>query len=220
MNDDIRSALDGIEPAEGAKDRMMQNILRKAAAQTEENAEESAKKTVPFKRVLRWALPAAACFLLIFAAIKLLPGLTTPKIPAEQTEAPSDLQGANPIEEADDADDLYTRTGIRLIPPENAASVRYYVNVAEGIANVDFASDGHVYTLCAAKRSDDFSGLYADTVSEEMIDEKTGALLTVLECGDETYLKITWQKEDAAYVLLNTDGAAQDELIRLYHAVK
>ena len=30
MNDDIRSALDGIEPAEGAKDRMMQNILRKA----------------------------------------------------------------------------------------------------------------------------------------------------------------------------------------------
>ncbi len=38
-NEKIKEAIDGIEPKAGAKERMLENIRRKAALQAEENAD-------------------------------------------------------------------------------------------------------------------------------------------------------------------------------------
>lgn len=51
----IKDAIDAIEPGAGAKERMRQNIMRKADAQTER----------PRIRWGQYALPMAACFCLI-----------------------------------------------------------------------------------------------------------------------------------------------------------
>ena len=59
----IRNSIDRIEPADGAKERMLKNIRQKAAMQ--QPAEQPAQpkknpKVISFHRIARWAAPVAA----------------------------------------------------------------------------------------------------------------------------------------------------------------
>ena len=81
MNDnEVKNAFDHIEPERGAQERMYANILKKAAAQKEDqNAEKNIeekqptvqkRKTIPMWR--RWG-SLAACLAIVIAAGFVLP---------------------------------------------------------------------------------------------------------------------------------------------------
>ena len=67
-NDRIREAVNIIESAEGARDRMLANIKRKAAEQAAGEdiySTPALEKNIPFKRFVKWLIPIAACFVIV-----------------------------------------------------------------------------------------------------------------------------------------------------------
>lgn len=59
----ITAVLDEIEFPEGGDERMLANIQKKAKEQTQR------KKPAVYARILRWAIPIAACFMIVFSVI-------------------------------------------------------------------------------------------------------------------------------------------------------
>ena len=92
MNDNnnankYRKAIDGIDAGDGAKERMFANIRSKSAGQ-------ASAKTDDLSRVLKWALPIAACLVVILIVIVSVPGKrpsTPPDIPASDISSVTDF---------------------------------------------------------------------------------------------------------------------------------
>ena len=64
----IRDALGSIEPAVGAKERMLNNIKKKAAAQQESpvtSQPQQKPKVISFTKITKWVLPVAACSIIL-----------------------------------------------------------------------------------------------------------------------------------------------------------
>ena len=104
MNDhakkSIKDSIDKIEPADGAKERMLQNIRRKASEMpsTAEVQEVKTPKILPWQRAMKWALPIAACFALILVGIRVIPHLDF-----FPNEGNSGVQVTNPFVEVQSA---------------------------------------------------------------------------------------------------------------------
>ena len=218
----IRRSIDKIEPAEGAKERMLANIRQKAAAQAAaEAAKEQAQKagvskTASFSRLRKWALPAAACLVIAVAGAALLPGMLRP---AETAESEPAVMLVNPFAEVENADAFEEVLGFRADAPTGAEDVTYNI-IDKKIADVCFVWAGREYDLRAAAMDGDFSGLYGEEAESEVIDAERAAVLTVLQSGDESYKKIEWSDGKVNYVLMNTDGAAKEELTAVYGLVR
>lgn len=213
----IRESIDGIGPSDGARERMLANIRRKAAEQTlrEEKQPEKAK-SVPFKRVVKWALPIAACFAVavIGAAV-----ISNPSKPSGLPDTGTDVQLPSPAADIQDAEEYETIPGITADAPADAENVVYSI-IDGSIADIIFDLKGHQYDLRSSKQGGDFSGIYATVIGEEPIDASTDAVLTTYRSGDEIYLKITWTDGAATCILSNTDGASADEIKAVYEKVK
>lgn len=200
MNDDrerIRKAIDSIEPEEGARERMLAGIKSKA------KAEEQRRRMVR-SRSLRW-LAAAACFCLVvlgafrFSGVLGGNNVTPPDGTVEQSDPP--VMDGSPYEDVANADELYEKTGVRIDVPARAEAVGYSV-YDKSIAHVRFTRDGVTYTVMAAAKSGDFSGVDGETLSSEMIDAKTSAVMTkvnVVFSGEKW--KVAWTDGRVSYYL-------------------
>ncbi len=222
----IKEAFDSIEPAEGAKERMMKNIEQKTA-------EQSAKttKTTKVTRILRWAMPAAAACVVVAVCLAIfLPKLTQQSATAGGKDdtmtyapvAPPDwTRETNPMEEVANPDVFGEKVGVPLEAPEGADVSTCFI-IGNTIAQIEFfyGGDGHEYTLRGSKEAGDISGLYGETEVATVIDDSYTVTLVEIHTGDEIYLKIEWQDGDKNFVLMNTDGCSRDALIAIYNAVK
>lgn len=200
--DKFKAAIDGIEPENGAKERMLANIKRKAAQSVPE------KKPLP----LKWAVPLAACLAVASAAvigIKTLPSLI------ETSNSSEYVQNGSPFQLVDSADEFVARLGITLDAPKGASDVQYTV-IDNDTADVSFMYGGVPYTARASKQGGDFSGISGVEISVEQLDSEDNAVLTVLSSG-ETYLKLTWTDGTVSYVLTCTgdDTAGIKEIYSL-----
>lgn len=158
MNDnEVKNAFDHIEPESGAQERMYANILKKAAAQKEDqNAEENIEekqptvqkhKTIPMWR--RWG-SLAACLAIVIVA-----GFTFPHFfDRSESDNPPVFVGA-PFEDVDGPEG-FEKLGFTIDAPENAENV-YYCIYDGKIARVDFTLNGHEYTYEAAQLDGNFS---------------------------------------------------------------
>ena len=229
----VQETLDSIEPAEGAKERMYANILRKASAQETPIQEAAANASVNRKRsgkvtllrLTRWALPVAACLvLLIVGAIK-LSGHKPSDIIDTQGGDPTDsafaggAQQPSGITEYGSSEALKKATGLEVLAPQGSEEV-LYCSVGTDIAEVSFTVSGKQYTLRASKRDDDFSGLYGEEINHTVADKENGAVLTALRDEGVTFNKIEWKAGDTNYVLMNTDGAGLNGIMAVYKMVK
>lgn len=205
MNDDrerIRKAIDSIEPEECARERMLAGIKSKAKA-------EEQRRRMMRSRSLRW-LAAAACFCLVvlgaFRFSGVLGGNVTPPDGTVEQSDPPVLAGS-PYEDVADADALYEKTGVRIDAPARAEAVSYSV-YDKSIAHVRFTRDGVTYTVMAAAKSGDFSGVGGETLSSEMIDAKTSAMLTKVKSdfSGEKW-KVAWTDGRISYYLTCTAEA-------------
>ena len=216
----IREALDRIEPGEGARERMLANIRRKAEREAAAPAETGKTKASPAVRFRRWALPIAACLVIAVAGAAALPKLLhSTDDPGVTTGGPDLTQITNPFVEVEDAGAIEQALNIRIDAPEGAQDVVYSIVDGE-MADVRFTYGDHDYTLRASRQGGDFSGLYGEPAGEEQIDSASDAVYAVLREGEEVYSRITWTDGEVTYVLTNTDGAdalAMRELYSLVH---
>ena len=231
MRDDknsIRKAIEMIEPDNAAKERMFANIKRKATEQTA--GQQKSEKILRFNAVMKWALPVAACLVLVVAGVLAMPYLLRGGAkfaanydaadPMEPMALADSAQIANPWSETENAYSLAEGTGIEIDAPENAEKAEYRA-LGDEIAEVTFVVDGHEYSLRASGRGDDFSGLYGTIAKESSIASANGnAELTELQSGEEIYLKIEWSNGETNYVMTNTDGASKEEFLTVYESVK
>ena len=207
----IKESIDAIEPKLGAKERMYQNIMKKAqqAAPAEKPAEPK-KEVIPF---VRYALPIAACLcLVVIGAAKFLPGSTPPQ-PGE-----SYVEGGNPFVEVESAE-AFKALSITLDAPDGAQEVSYAVIDGE-IAEVRFTLNGKSYLARASAQEGDFSGLYGQESGAETVDAKTNAILIRVDLGTGVYQKITWTNGKINYCLYGTDGADKSQVLAVYETLK
>ena len=142
---EIKKALEEIEPAPGAQERMYQNILRKAAEQQAAPKEDNitafpARKNPQWKR---WG-SLAACLVLVLAAGLLLPRLRNSNI--EPPDPP--VLGNSPYEDVAGPED-FAKLGFTIAAPAGAEDLYYCIYDGE-IARVDFTLNGCEYTYEAA----------------------------------------------------------------------
>lgn len=215
-HDIIKNSIEGIEPREGAKERMLANIRLKAQAQNTQSVQTAPaanKKAPMFMRIAKWALPIAACLVVAVTAVKVIPILTAP---------PNDdkgVMGGSPFVTVSSAEELEQRLGIAIDAPEGASDVGYTM-IDNSIAEVRFVFGENEYSLCASKQSGDFSGLYGVEAAAEQLDSENSAVLTTIVSGGQTFLKLTWTDGKINYILSNTDGASADEIKRIYGLIK
>jgi len=218
-NDIIREAVNKIEPAEGARDRMLANIKRKTEEQTIRNdakAESDNLKILSIKHIMKWAIPIAACFLIAVIGGK---GMQNTIKTSDPSSTGIDVQISNPFVSVDNADQFDEILGISIDAPAGTENVAYSI-VDNEMADIGFDHEGHGYKMRASKVSGDFSGVNGIEAKTEQIDAKNDAVLTVIRSGDEFYRKITWTDGKVNYVLTNTDGALDNEMKAVYQKLK
>lgn len=207
MNENkIKNAVEKIEPENGAKERMYENILKKAQSEPKLAEVKSGSKKAA-QKIVRFALPIAACFcVVLFGLARFLPADVPPA--TEPTTEDEFVLAGNPFAEASSAED-FKKLGITLDAPGGSENVRYSI-IDEKIANINFTFEEHEFCLSAAEREDDFSGLFGEERSKKTLEN--GAVLTILSDEAGTYSKVSFKKEKIAYYLCNVDGA-ESELV-------
>lgn len=215
MNEnELKRALDGIEPERGAQERMYANILKKAAARkespdfAEEGAEISAapqtRRTAPAWQ--RWGALAACLALVVIAAGLLLPRFLNTSGPGGPDESgPPPVLGGSPFEDVPGARD-FEKLGFTIDAPEGAGEIRYYILNGE-IAQVVFSLDGQAYTYRAAKLDGDFSGVYGEPVGSVSLDAEYNAVLDRL--SPDTW-RAHWSRDGISFYLTSVDGAEEE----------
>ena len=205
MNEKIKNSIDNIEPESGAKERMYQNILKKAA--------KAEKTKISPAKITRLALPIAACVCVVILGVtRFLPGGTVDN-PGEST-----VLGGNPYVEAEDAS-AFAPLGISVDAPEDALDKSYAI-IGGDIAEVDFSLDGHSYRLRASK-SGDISGMNGEILSREPIENGGDAELVTLKVdGVGECRLVEWTSDGVNFSLSNSDGAAGDELRAVFGKIK
>lgn len=209
---EIRDAVDKIEPKAGAKERMYQNILKKAeeAKQTQSLAErpvpkKKENKIVPM-RFIKAFVPVAACLCIaVLGVMHFLPSENPGIDPAPNPPMVGDTSYT--IAESPEA---FQQIGITLDAPEGAENISYAI-FDENIASVNFEMGNHAYFIVASAQSGDFSGLHGDVIGSEQIDSKSSAILYEIECEPTSMFKASWTDGKIHYYLGNTDGADKED---------
>lgn len=207
--DDVKESIEGITPRDGGKERMYDNILRKA--------EKERRYRGRMDGVLRYAMPVAACLCVVIAGAVYginknnnagLGDAGTLNATSEQNIGDEIVMGGNPFADVDGAD-AFWELGINLDAPSGAENISYSIIDGE-IAHISFELDGHEYILRASYQSGDFTGIYGEEMSAEIIDAKSSACLYVIEDRDKNYIKVHWSDGKINYYLANTDGADEE----------
>lgn len=210
MNDnEVKNAFDNIEPEPGAQERMYANILKKAAAQKEnQNVEENIEAkhpTVQKRRTTpmwqRWG-SLAACLAVVIAA-----GLVVPRIlnHAEPDDPP--LFSGSPFEDVDGPEG-FDRLDIFIEAPEEAENVQYSIVDGE-IARIRFYIGDYEYTYEAAKLDGNFSCADGDAVGSISLDAKYDAVLDRL--SPDTW-RAHWSYNGVSYYLASFDSPSEETM--------
>ncbi len=210
--DDIKTSLDKIVPQDDAKERMYENILTKAAKK-----EKSRNKYISS---LKYALPVAACLCVVVGYFAYSFGKKGDDIgndsgyyesSADYTEGA--VMGGNPFSDVDDAK-KFLSIGIDIDAPDGAEDVSYSI-IDENIADISFMLDGHSYIFRASYQGGDFTGIYGEEKSSEIIDAKSNACLYIIEDEFGSSYKVYWTDGSINFYLINSDGADEDDVRRV-----
>lgn len=194
-NETIRSAINDIIPADGAKERMLANIKRKSIAANQ-------KPTINFAK---WAAPLAACLaavVITVVGVKVIPTFNKSPSVSEPTKVGS------PTRLVDSAAAFAEELGISIDAPEGSKNVQYMI-IDDEVADISFVYNDIDYTLRASKQNGDFSGINGTAVLSELIGENNNAMLTVVtDISNETYLKLEWNDGKTRCILSCKDNEA------------
>lgn len=207
MNEnELKKAFDEIEPEAGAQERMYANILKKAAAQKENQSfieEKAEMNDVPQKRrtipLWRWG-SLAACLAIVVAV-----SFALPKLFNSTEQNPPLVMVGSPIEDVSGVQD-FEKLGFTIDAPEGAEDVSYHILDGE-IAQVIFSLGGKTYTYRAAKLDWDFSGVSGEAVGSVSLSAEYDAVLDRLS---PDVWRAHWSRDGISFYLTNTTGADEE----------
>lgn len=201
MENQIKSSIESITPSPDAEQRMYQSILQKAHEDKSKDKSKAAENK-PFMKILKIALPAAACICLAVLGISRINFSDNP--PVSSSSEGLAVEAANPFLEVSSAED-FKKIGIDIEAPEGAENTVYAIISGE-IASISYDKDGDSYVFRASEQSGDFSGIYGEVISTEPLNSESGAVLTVQRGADADYLKVFWTDGKINYYLCSTGG--------------
>lgn len=191
MNEkDIRAAFEQIEPADGAQERMYQNILKKSSMP--QAAPKKAGKPV-------WQCYAAlaACLVLVctagFFALRGEKSTPVQEPSADMEFSQPPMMAVSPFEDLLSADE-FSRLGFTIDAPEGAADVTYCIAYGN-TAQVSFTLNGCEYCYEASK--------------EEVFSEAAD------ETPQLTGVDAVWKNADVQYRLRTNSCIASETLLQL-----
>lgn len=210
MSNNIKRSMENITVSDEARDRMYENIMKKASAEK--------KKPIIMYRTIGLA---AACIAVICAAAALgisntdnisVPDTTEMSSETAHTVTPAPSGGelaALPFTEDYTIDDIKA-AGLDITLPEGAEVI--FCNIwKDGQLDVRFSLNGHDYYYSAAETEGDFSVIYGIVSESENISDTNA----VLDTTSEGYFKSRWNGEKYYYCFSNTDGTDKDDMISL-----
>jgi len=217
----IREEIDKIEPADGAKERILQNIRRKAAEQQNTQAQETRQpKAIPFGKIAKWAAPLAACLVIAVVGVAVFRQQSVPVTPVDSSEPlESGMLGGSPFSDEMTADELREQLGIDFKIPVNAENVVCYI-MDGNIGDVRFDLDGGSYTLRFSEQSGDFSGINGTPLSSEKIDASTNAVLDTIADVEYSIYKISWTDGKLNYILSSNSATTTEAITAIYEEIK
>ena len=220
-NNSIREEIDMIEPADGAKERMLRNIRQKAEEQQNTQVQGSARsKAIPFGKIARWAAPLAACLVIAVVGIAVFRQQSVPVAPVESSEPMgSGMLGGSPFSDEMTVDELCEQLGFDFKIPENAENVVCYV-MDGNIGDVRFEIGGSSYILRFSEQSGDFMGINGTPLSSEKIDASTNAVLDTIESVEYPIYKISWTNGKINYILSNNGETDAETIKAIYEEIK
>lgn len=206
----IREEIDKIEPADGARERMLRNIKRKAAEQSSEVARKSGKKPVLFAKAARWAAPLAACIVLAVVGIVFVSRQNQLPIDSE-----SNVMVGSPFGDEITEDELKNALGIDFKIPKNAKNAVFCVMDGD-IGDVRFEVDGGSYLLRFSRKSGDFSGINGTLIKSEKIDSSTNAVLDEIEFDGDKQYRLSWTNGEIQFILSSSGSSIKN----IYEEIK
>lgn len=228
-NNRIRESLEQIEPAADAKERMLANIRRKATEQTSENAAGSPRESSSqgrIMRILRWAVPAAACLIIvILGAVHFFPKKTSPSTPGTTvtttgTVTPEGgVMSYGPMTTYSSAEELAAAVGVRIDAPAGAADVSYE-SAGTDFAQVIFTYGGQEYTLRASTSTGDFSGLYGKESEPRKLTGTDDAVLTRVQDEGTDFFKLVWNAGSIKTILTGPGDTPDSAIAEVYTRLK
>lgn len=206
----IVHSLDAIEPKDGAKSRMYQNIMEKAKQKKTSKAEQSG-----VIRMARLLVPIAACLCIALIG-------TLHFLPEQQPETKPPLL-SNPIGGGTEgmsgkqivagAEEFQTLQ-ITLEAPSEAENIIYSL-LNQTTAQVEFQMGEHSYFVRASKQEGDVSGMFGEVTASESLEFAEDAVLYTIAAGETDTWKAVWSDGQCSYFLCNTDGAAKEDIKEL-----
>ncbi len=220
-NNSIREEIDRIEPADGTKERMLQNIRQKAEEQQNTQVQGSARsKAIPFGKIARWAAPLAACLVIAVVGIAVFRQQSVPVAPVEPSEPlESSVMVGSPFSDEMSPEELREQFGINFSIPDGAENVVCYI-MDGNIGDVRFEIGGSSYILRFSEQSGDFMGINGTPLSSEKIDASTNAVLDTIESIEYPIYKISWINGKINYILSNNGETDAETIKAIYQEIK
>ena len=201
---EVKIAFDKVEPETGAQARMYANILKKAAAQKENQAAEPVAEKQSPAPPKRRRLPAwqrwgslAACLVLMIAA-----GLVLHRVLDRTAQDGPPTLATSPFEYVAGPEG-FAKLGFSIDAPVGAEDVYYCIYNGE-VARVDFTLDGHAYSYEAAKLDGNFSRVQGEADSSTALGAEYDAVLDHVPPGT---WRAHWSCGGVRCYLTNSDGA-------------
>ncbi|MBQ7173104.1 MAG: hypothetical protein IJR88_03210 [Clostridia bacterium] len=216
----IKGAIDEIEPADGAKERMLANIKRKVEDKNIQEilAKEPQKaKILSFNRAMKWVLPVAACFVIVLGAVLILPNLLSGKqADAAEMAAPHDsYMNADYGADYEPASEKSNSGAFRL--PANASDP---IEISDSDQlGYSFTVDGYSYVFNSVSLDESQK---AAAYKTEELEEDAGIPLEedawIFERNDG--YEIIWIGEGYLNSISNTNGADKEEVIKVFESMR
>jgi len=210
----IREEIDKIEPADGARERMLQNIKRKAAEQKPEIARISEKKPVLFTKIVKWAAPLAAC--IVAAAVGIVFVSRQNQLPVDDE---SNVMVGNPYGDFITTEELREQLQIDVRIPDGAEVAECFI-IDGKIGNITFTYNQKSYRVRVSEQSGDFSGVNETVIARKQLDAENNAVLETLRGMDYTIYKLFWTNGSANFYLVNISEISENDFISVYNLIK
>ncbi len=198
LNEILKERIENIVPDDGAGERMLENIRRKAA-----NGQDSGNnKVILWKKIIKFAAPVAACIAVVIIVNHMHGRLdvTSDSTKTAARDNAAIMEGVCTAQppKAVSAEQVKESLGIEFTIPEDAYDAEYFI-AAEDEAYVRFLYNGHQYEVRAYKN---------DAQAESN------------SAGDELFYRATWTKGELTYMLINADGADKADIDTVYNETK
>lgn len=189
------------------------------------------KKSIPFHRILRACMAAAACLAVVAVGGRLLLLQDTMDITksadtaaaTDETALQEGVQIASPMQDYDSEEALSNAVGFAApnaeVLPFAVESIRYTAYYDE-LAEVEYTGEGQTATLRKAPGAESVSGDYSDYTAVTELSAGNELTATLKGDGEDAYVLAEWTSDGCAWSLSLSEPQTAEEWLDILAGVQ